>query len=89
MNGCVEYDFFQTFDCINSILIKPDVKFLSFTPFNIAEMPIKEPKSMFLHSESIHDSRRPQLKCKLLTGTYILHGNRAAINQYQVNATSK
>ena len=36
---------------------------------------------------SIHDSRRAQLKSKLLTGTYILQGNRAAFNQYQVNST--
>ena len=32
---------------------------------------------------TIHDSRRAQLKSKLLTGTYILQGNRAAFNQYQ------
>ena len=28
-------------------------------------------------------------KCKLLTGTYILQGNRAAFNQYTVDATCK
>ena len=38
---------------------------------------------------SIHDSRRAPLKSKLLTGTYILQGNRAAFNQYQVNSTCK
>ena len=38
---------------------------------------------------SIHDSRRAQIKSKLLTGTYILQGNRAAFNQYQVNSTCK
>ena len=38
---------------------------------------------------SIHDSRGAQLKSKLLTGTYILQGNRAAFNQYQVNSTCK
>ena len=37
----------------------------------------------------IYDSRRAQLKCKILTGTYHLQGNRAAFNQYQVNATSR
>ena len=36
-----------------------------------------------------HDSRRAQIKSKLLTGTYILQGNRAALNQYQVNLTCK
>ena len=38
---------------------------------------------------SIHDSRRAQLKCRLLTGTYILQGNRAAFNQYQVDPTCR
>ena len=38
---------------------------------------------------SVHDSRKAQLKSKLLTGTYILQGNRAAFNQYQVNSTCK
>ncbi|MEW8547950.1 MAG: hypothetical protein AB2693_30965 [Candidatus Thiodiazotropha sp.] len=38
---------------------------------------------------SIHDNRRAQLKCKLLTGTYNLQGNRAAFNQHQVNATCR
>ena len=38
---------------------------------------------------SIYDSRRAQLKCRLLTGTYILQGNRAAFNQYQVNPTCR
>ena len=36
-----------------------------------------------------HDSRRAQLKCRLLTGTYILQGNRAAFNQYQVDPTCR
>ncbi|MEW8547538.1 MAG: reverse transcriptase family protein [Candidatus Thiodiazotropha sp.] len=40
-------------------------------------------------SNSIVDSKRAQLKCKLLTGTYILQGNRAAFNQYTVDATCK
>ena len=35
------------------------------------------------------DSKRSQLKCKLLTGTYILQGNRAAFNQYTVDHTCK
>ena len=39
---------------------------------------------------SIHDSRRAHLKCRLLTGTlYILQGNRAAFNQYQVDPTCR
>ena len=38
---------------------------------------------------NIHDSRRAQIKCKLLTGTYILQVNRAAFNQYAVNPTCK
>ena len=36
---------------------------------------------------SITDNRRAQLKCKLLSGTYTLQGNRAAFNQYTVDAT--
>ena len=36
---------------------------------------------------NIHGSKRAQLKCKLLTGTYILQANRAAFNQYSVNPT--
>ena len=38
---------------------------------------------------SIYDSRRAQLKSKLLTGTYILQGNRAVFNQFQVNPTCR
>ena len=39
--------------------------------------------------DNIHDSKRAQIKCKLLTGAYILQANRAAFNQYAVNATCK
>ena len=39
--------------------------------------------------DNIHDSKRAQLKCKLLTGTYILQSNRAVFNQYSVNSTCK
>ena len=35
------------------------------------------------------DSKRAQLKCKMLTGTYILQGIRAAFNQYAVDPTCK
>ena len=38
---------------------------------------------------NIHDSRKAQIKCKLLTGTYIPQANRAAYNQYSVNPTCK
>ena len=38
---------------------------------------------------NILDNKRAQLKCKLLTGTYILQGNRAAFNQYTVDPTCK
>ena len=38
---------------------------------------------------SVNDSRRAQLKCKLLTGTYILQAIRAVFNQYQVDSTCK
>ena len=40
-------------------------------------------------SNSIIDNKRAQLKCKLLTGTYILQGNNTAFNQYTVDATCK
>ena len=39
--------------------------------------------------DNIHDSKRAQIKCKLLTGMYILQAKRAAFNQYAVNATCK
>ena len=38
---------------------------------------------------SLIDNKRAQLKCKVLTGTYILQGNRAAFNQYTVDSTCK
>lgn len=38
---------------------------------------------------TISDNKRAQLKCKVLTGTYILQGYRAAFNQYTVDATCK
>ena len=38
---------------------------------------------------TISGNKRAQLKCKVLTGTYILQGNRAAFNQYTVNTTCK
>ena len=40
-------------------------------------------------NNSITDNKRAQLKCKLLTGVYILQDNRAAFNQYTVDATCK
>ena len=38
---------------------------------------------------NVHDSKRAQLKCKLLTGLYILQAKRAAFNQHTVNPTCK
>ena len=38
---------------------------------------------------NITDSRRAQLKCKLLAGSYILQANRAVFNQIQVDPTCK
>ena len=38
---------------------------------------------------NIYDSRRAQLKCRILTGTYILQSNRAVFNQYAVDPTCK
>ena len=38
---------------------------------------------------NVHDSIRAQVKCRLLTGTYILQGNRAAFNQFVVDSTCK
>ena len=35
------------------------------------------------------DNKRAQLKCKILTGTYILQGNRAVFNQYAVDPACK
>ena len=39
--------------------------------------------------DNIHDSRRAQLKCRLLTGTYTLQSNRAVFNQFAVNPTCR
>ena len=36
---------------------------------------------------SVHDSRRAQLKSRLLTGTYTLQSNRAVFNQFAVDPT--
>ena len=38
---------------------------------------------------SLTDNKRAQLNCKLLTGTYILQGNRTAFNQFTVDPTCK
>ncbi|MES9904845.1 MAG: reverse transcriptase domain-containing protein [Sedimenticola sp.] len=39
--------------------------------------------------DNVHDSRRAQLKCRLLTGTYNLQSNRAVFNQHNVNPICK
>ena len=38
---------------------------------------------------NIHDSRRAQLKCHFLTGTYTLQSNRAVFDQFEVDPTCK
>ena len=38
---------------------------------------------------NVHDSRKAQLKCRLLTGKYIVQANRISFNRYTVNATFK
>ena len=38
---------------------------------------------------NIYDSRRAQIKCRILTGTYILQSNRAVFNQYAVDPMCK
>ena len=38
---------------------------------------------------SVCDSRRAQMKCRLLTGTYTLQSNRAAFNKHAVDAICK
>ena len=39
--------------------------------------------------DSVFDSRRAQLKCRLLTGTYTLQSNKAVFNQHLVDPTCK
>ena len=39
--------------------------------------------------DNIHGSRRVQIKCKILRGTYILQTNKVTFNQYSVNPTCK
>ena len=39
--------------------------------------------------DNIHNSRRAQLKCRLLTGTYTLQSNRPVFNQFAVNPTCR
>ncbi|CAH1802943.1 unnamed protein product, partial [Owenia fusiformis] len=36
-----------------------------------------------------HDTLRATVKARLMTGTYILQSNRAALNQYRVDPTSQ
>ena len=38
---------------------------------------------------NIRDNRRAEMEVKILTGTYILHTNRASFNQYSVDQTCK
>ena len=38
---------------------------------------------------NIRDSQRAQLKCKILTGAYVLQANRAKFNQHKVDPTCK
>ena len=38
---------------------------------------------------NIHDSRRAQLKCRILTRTYTFQSNRAVFNQFAVDPTCK
>ena len=38
---------------------------------------------------NIQDSRRAQIKCKLLMGAYVLQANRANFNQYKVDPACK
>ena len=38
---------------------------------------------------NVHDSRRAQLKCRLLTGIYTLQSNRAVFNQFAVDPMCK
>ena len=35
------------------------------------------------------DNKRAQINCKLISGTYILQGNRATFNQHMVNTICK
>ena len=37
--------------------------------------------------DNIHDSRRTQLKCRLLTGKYTLKSNRAMFNQFALKVS--
>ena len=39
--------------------------------------------------DSVFDSKRAQLKCRLLTGTYTLQNNKAVFNQHLVDPTCK
>ena len=44
---------------------------------------------MVLGANNVHDSRRAQLKCRVLTGTYTLQSDRAVFNQFSVDPTCK
>ena len=68
-----------------------DVKSKAFLKY-INENSLKVGRTYHIWStvrNSIYDSRRAQLKSKLLTRTYILQGNKAVFNQFQVNPTCR
>ena len=59
---------------------------------NVAEKSLLKyvnPCANFTVRNCLADNKRAQLKCKLPTGTYILHDNRAAFNQYTVDPICK
>ena len=39
--------------------------------------------------DNVHDSKRAELKVKILTGSYILQANRSCFNQYAIDPTCK
>ena len=64
---------------------KPSLKYINSSNLKVG-------KSHIVWSSvrcNVMDNKRAQVKCKLLTGTYILQGNRTSFYQYEVNPTCK
>ena len=69
----------------NDLKAKPSLKYINPNSLKVG----KSHPIWATVRNSITDNKRAQLKCKILTGTYTLQGNRAAFNQYTVDATCK
>ena len=67
------------------VTTKPSLKYL-----NSESLKVGKPHLVWNSVRcNIQDSRRTQIKCKLLSGAYVLQSNRANFNQYKADPTCK